>query len=389
MKNLIVFLVLFNLAASLFSIVPAYFGARSLSLGYSTTALNFDVNAIHINPALLAAVKYGLSGYQYQNSFMDYKNFAGHLDDILGYNLKNFESFPTDDKKALLGKLHDLFRSKNGLYGFSSSVPGYISRGYGVSYAIVNTAVINPLESDIFNKEAGNITNDDIASLGMNFLGLHYKQVSLSYGMSFSRGMNVGVTLHYLDGELTEYNASITDENVFTADTAVSTYLEDCWGQAADKFSRVTMDFGISVNFGAYFNVGVSVKNTWNPKIQTANREITLNKRVTAGLAFTPEPQWGIYLDLDIAPTDLLFSGEKMQPLSVGIEKGFFRNKFFLRAGFLTDLTGKYFIGEKSDVLYGLGCGFNLGSIIVDAAIGLDGSGSINNLAISGFFILK
>ena len=92
------------MAICLFPIVPSYYGARSLSLGYSTTALNFDVNAIFINPALLATAKHSSTGYQYQNSFMDYRNFLDDFDEILEYDLKNFESIAGSEKEALFSK---------------------------------------------------------------------------------------------------------------------------------------------------------------------------------------------------------------------------------------------------------------------------------------------
>ena len=136
MKNLIIFIILFNITIGLSAIVPGYYGARSLSLGYSTTALNVDINAIFINPALLAAAQRGYTGYQYQNSHIDYKNFIDDLDDVTGYDLKNFESIPGSEKAALFSKLQDLFRLNSGIYGFSSSVPGFVSRGYGFSISI-------------------------------------------------------------------------------------------------------------------------------------------------------------------------------------------------------------------------------------------------------------
>ena len=78
-----------------------------------------------------------------------------------------------------------------------------------------------------------------------------------------------------------------------------------------------------------------------------------------------------------------------MQPFSFGIEKGFFKNKFFIRAGMLSDLTEKHFFGKKSNTLYGMGLGFNMKKISVDVAVGIDNDGTVKNLAISGFFLLK
>lgn len=389
MKNLTVFVVLFSMAFCLFPVVvPAYHGARSLSLGYSTTAANFDINAIFINPALLATARHSVTGYQYLDSYIDYQDFVDDLNSILEYDLKNFTGINESDKADLFSRLEDLFQSKSGIYGFRSNLPGFASRGYGISIGVVKTAIINPVENDIFSKGVDNITNDDIASLKMNFLGLSYKQVSFSYALPVSQGFNVGITLHYLNGKLKDYNSSIIDD-VFTGDTGVRTFLQDCWGSTEEKFSRILMDIGFSMNFGMYFNAGINYKNFGGAKIKTSEREIALNKRVTAGLAFTPDPRWRIYLDMDITKTDLLYSGKKMQPLSLGVEKGFFKNKFFLRAGFLTDLTDRYFVGTRSNVLYGIGFGFNLASFIVDFGLGTGGDGSVNNLAISGFFILK
>jgi hypothetical protein len=388
MKNLTTFIILFNLTICLFSIVPGYYGARSLSLGYSTTALNFDLNSIFINPALLTAAKQSCSGYQYQNSYIDYNNFIENIDDIAGYNLKDFESISASEQVALFSKLQDLFRSKSGIYGFSSSIPGFSSPGYGISVSLVKTAIINPAANGILSKDAGEITNDDIASLEMNLLGLSYKQFSFSYALPVSQGMNIGISFHYLKGKLTDFRSSIVDDR-FSASSGAAVYLEDCWAGADEKFSKFIMDLGFSMNFGDYFNLGLTLRNIGKAKIETTEREISLNKRVTAGLAFIPNPSWGIYLDMDISRTDLFYSGNKMQPISIGIEKGFFKNKFFLRTGFLTDLTDKYFVGSKSNVLYGLGFGFNLGEFIIDFGLGVDGDGSVNNLAISGFFILK
>jgi hypothetical protein len=92
---------------------------------------------------------------------------------------------------------------------------------------------------------------------------------------------------------------------------------------------------------------------------------------------------------MDVAKSNRLYNGEEIQPLSFGIEKGFFENRFFVRAGFLSDLTEKHFFGSKSNVLYGIGLGFNMKRIVVDFAVGMNSSGTVKNLAISGFLIFK
>jgi len=396
MKKILIVIALFGAACHLFPVVPGYYGARALSLGYAGTALNYDVNAIFINPALLSSLPYSMTGYQYQNSYLDYKDFNDNLSEVLNYDLEHFESLDTTEKRILFSKLQGLFHSKVGIYGFSSSVPGFVTRNYGISFSVVNTAFMNPVSDanstnngiDLFEKDPEEVSNDEIASLKMNFVGLRYKQISLSYALSVSKTLNFGVTLHYLYGKITEFNSSIVDD-IFSTDWDAKNYLEAAWNETDKKFSRFMADLSVVMDIGRFFKIALVTKNVGSPKIETPERKITLNRRIIAGLAFKPNMQWGVYLDMDIAKTDLLHNGGKMQPVSFGVEKGFFNNRFFLRAGFLNDLTEKHFFGSKSNALYGLGLGFNMKKIVVDVALGLNGSGTVKSLAISGFILFK
>ncbi|MCP5053460.1 MAG: hypothetical protein GY940_40215 [bacterium] len=394
MKKIILLLIVFcGMAFNGFSIVPGYYGARSLSLGYGSTGFNYDVNAIFLNPSLLASTQYSLTGYQYQNSFLDYKNFGDDLSEVISYGLANFENLSTGDKTEAFSKLKDLFRSNAGMHGFQTSLPGYVSRGYGLSVSLVDTTVINPIDPltdgvDLFDKSVDEVTNDDIAGLQMNFLGLSYKQVSLSYGMAMAQSMTVGVTVHYLYGKVNDFNRSILSD-VFNVNSKVKDYLKYGWEDAEDKFSKVVADVGVTANLGRFFSVGLVMRNFGNAKITTPEREIQLPRRVIAGLAFRPKPDWGFYLDMDVKAADLLYNGNDIQPISIGIEKAFFQNKFFVRAGMLSDISEENFFGRKSNALYGMGVGFNMGKIVVDMALGLDSNGTVKNLAISGFFMTK
>ena len=393
MKKLLFTVILCSLAIKGFPIVPGYYGARSLSLGYASTAFNYDLNAIYINPSLLSYLSFPLSGYQYQNSYLDYKNFSEDLSDVLEYDLGNFESIGESEKNTLFSRLEDLFRSKAGMYGFRTNVAGFVSRNYGISISFINTAIINPVnaENDIFDTDVADISNEDIAALQMNFLGLKYKKISLSYSMEIYRGVSMGVSLHYLTGKIRDFNSPLVGD-VFSSGTDIENYLKYGWESAdneGDKFSKILADLGLNLNLGRYFNVGMVYKNFGSAKIDSSERRIALPKRVTAGIAFKPNDQWGFYLDVDVKKADLLYNGEDMQPISMGIEKGFFKNKFFVRAGMLNDLTEKHFFGKKSNALYGLGLGFNMRKITVDVAVGINGDGSVKNLAISGFFLIK
>jgi hypothetical protein len=393
MRKILIFTVLFGFACQLFSIVPFYYGARSLSLGYSGSTFNYDVNIIFLNPSMLSALPYSLSGYQYQNSYLDYKGFTDTLNEVLEHDPAHFESMEAAEKSALFAKMQDLFSSKAGFYGFSSSVPGFVARNYGISVSLVKTAIVNPVNPaengvDLFSRDPETVTNDEIASLAMNFVGLDYKQVSFSYSMPFSQSLYAGVTLHYLNGKVTEFNAGLVGD-VFSTGSDAKDYLETAWGMADEKFSKIVADLAVSMDIGKHFKVALMAKNIGSPKIETALREITMDRRIIAGLAFRPNMSWGIYVDMDIAKTDLLHNGSDMQPISIGVEKGFFQNRFFVRAGFLNDLTEKYFFGSKANALYGLGLGFNMKKFVVDVALGVDGSGNVKNLAISGFILFK
>lgn len=373
-----------------FSIIPGYYGARSLSLGYASTAFNYDINSIFINPAILSSIDYTLWGYQYQHSYLDYRNFAEDLGDVLENDLDQFENLGQSEKSALFSQLKELFRSKAGMYGFRSSIPGYVSRNFGLSFSLNKTALINPVRpgENFFDHDIETVTNADIASLQMNFIGLNYKKISLSYSMDFRRSFSVGVTLHYLNGKVTTFNRSIVDD-IFSVDKEPKNYLEDSWGSAEEKFSKVVADAGIVMNLGKFFNISLVYRNFGAAKIRTAEQEIALDKRIIVGLAFRPDAQWGIYVDVDLKKSALLYNGQEMQPISLGIEKGFFSNKFFLRLGMLNDLTEKTLLGKKSNALVGMGVGFNMGKFIVDAAIGLGPNGTVKSLAVSGFILMK
>lgn len=373
-----------------FSIIPSFYGARSLSLGYASTAYNYDINSIFINPAILSSINYTLWGYQYQHSYLDYSNFTEDLSEVVGNDLDHFENLDQNNKSALFSQLKELFQSKAGIYGFRSNIPGYVSKNFGFSVSVINTALINPIDpgENFFKQEIQTVTNADIASLQMNFIGLKYKKFSLSYSMDFHRSFILGITLHYLNGKVTAFNRSIIDD-IFTAEAEPKDYLEYSWDSAEEKFSKVVADAGIVMNLGKFFNIGLVYRNFGAAKIRTSEQEIALDKRIIAGLAFRPNAQWGIYVDVDLKKSDLLYNGQEMLPISLGIEKGFFGNKFFVRLGMLNDLTEKNLLGKKSNALVGLGVGFNMGKFVIDAAIGLGPTGTVKNLAVSGFILMK
>ncbi len=388
MKKIVMIILLCAFFRPVFSVFPYFHGARSLALGYSSLAFNYDFNAIYLNPALLSSFTLSLGGLQYQDSLLDYFDFSGQLQKISAFDLKNFQDLGLEQKNDLLGSLKDVFLAHNGINGFQVKSSGYAGKGYGLVVEFVDAAIIFPLANDILDKPVEQITNADIAALCMRFIGFHYKDYSVAYAFSLSQGLALGATVHYLKGKTSEFNVAIIDEP-FQPSAGGREYLEYAWSEVQKDFSKINFDLGVSADLGPYFKAGVLVKNVAEPVISTEIRELHLPRRVIAGLAFRPDMQWAICLDIDVAKNDLYYNGQMVQPLSLGVEKGFFKNKFFLRAGFLNDLSEKYFFGRHAKIMYGIGLGFNLASFLIDFAVSLDGLGHVKNLGISGFYMIK
>jgi hypothetical protein len=388
MKKIIFLLMIFGLFLPASSFFPFFYGARSLALGYSSLAFNYDFNAIYVNPALLNSLQASLGGYQYQSSFLDHQDAAGKWAGISAYDLKNFQGLDAETKSLLLGKLDEVFTAKTGISGFQFRNPGYASKNYALAVAQVDAAVVFPLANSVLDKPAGEISNADIASLQMRFIGFHYTDYSLAFAFSLGQGVSLGATAHYLKGRNAEFNASITSAP-FLPGANSKDFLQFAWSGAEKDFSKLSFDVGVSADLGQYFKAGLMVRNVANPVISTPFSELRLARRLIGGLAFRPDSQLGIFLDIDVAKGALFHNGQDAQPVSLGVEKGFFQNKLFLRAGFLSDLGAKYFLGRKANVLYGLGFGFNLGNFLADLALGLDHLGRVKNLGISGFYLIR
>ncbi len=371
------------------AILPDFFGARSLSLGFASVGFNYDVNAIFINPALLGDFPGSITSYQSQISSRSRGHFLKTLEAIQNKNLNNFATFSKADKETVISELKNIYSMKNGFYGFDSHIPGLLLGNYAFSISVFNTAVMNTVDTDILNKSVDSISSEDISSLMFNFIGLKYKSYSVAYALELSNGFRLGISLHYLNGEISNFNESILDKS-FPKSTDIWTYLDHGLNQVKYSFRKVNLDLGLSIELGKYFKAGLVARNFNSPELfKDNNREIVLKRRVIAGLSFRPGMNWGIYLDMDIYKTDLYFSGKEVQPISLGVEKGFFQNKLMLRMGLGNDLTMRYLMGEQSDIFFGFGLGFDMGNIILDLGGGIDNSGSIVGLAISGFLIVK
>ena len=331
---------------------------------------------------------HSLTGYQYQYSYLDYRNVSESLSDVFASDLKSFQSLPAQERSQALARLNEIFSARAGMQGFRFKNPGFVGHGYGVSLLSVDAAFINPVPSDIFQKGADGVTNADIASLKMNFVGLRYSQYSVAFAFSLSRGVNAGLTIHYLKGRITEFSIPLLD-SPFGKDAATKELLEYGWERAETEWNRFNVDLGLSADIGQYFKLGLAVRNALEPTINTSVRDVKLERRLIAGIAFRPSARWGIYLDADLKKADLYLNGNQAEPVSLGVEATLFQGKLALRAGILSDLSEEHFIGSQANVLFGLGMGFNLSNFLIDVGIGLDRSGRVRNLGISGFYLIQ
>lgn len=388
MKKFTILAAVFGLAMPCFSFFPFFYGARSLALGYSSLAFNYDVNAHYVNPALLSSLVVPLGGYQYATSSLDFRDIGGQLAEARSFDLEHFQDLAAGSRETALAALKAAFSADAAICGFRMRGPGFAGKGYAIALATVDAAVVRPLANAALDKPAAEVSDADIASLRVRLTGFQYSDYSLAVSFPVSQVMAVGATLHYLKGKNRAVDATL-GAGPFTPDATAADLVEAAWSGAEYDFSKINIDLGAALELGPYFKAGLVVKNAGSPVIATAAGELPLARRLVAGLAFRPDAQLGIYLDIDLAKDDLYLGGEEAQPFALGVEKGLFRNKLFLRAGLWSDLAAKYFVGRKANALYGFGCGFNLGKLLIDLALGLDAQGRVKNLGISGFYALR
>jgi len=60
MRKIFFLLMVFGLFLPSQAFFPFFYGARSLALGYSSLAFNYDFNAVYINPGLLTSLQASL-----------------------------------------------------------------------------------------------------------------------------------------------------------------------------------------------------------------------------------------------------------------------------------------------------------------------------------------
>ena len=138
MKKFIVLAVGLGMAWPCFSFFPYFFGARSLALGYSSLAFNYDVNALYINPALLSSLAIPLGGYQYASSSLDFRDISGRLAAARSYDLEHFQGLEAASQAAVLTALNEAFAADAAVSGFRMHGSGFAGKGYAVARATVD-----------------------------------------------------------------------------------------------------------------------------------------------------------------------------------------------------------------------------------------------------------
>lgn len=365
-----------------------FYGARSLSLAYSSSSFNYDFNSVYLNPGLLSGFGYFISGYQIQSDYSSYKGFSDSLADILQTDLTNFESLGINSKEAVHTKLDQLFKSKHGMYGFLSSSTGAAFKRYGFAVSFVNLAVVNPERTSILDTDIDLITGDDLKYLNMSITGLSYTQYSLSYSLDVTKEISLGVTVHYLSGKVSEFSIPLINDQ-FASSSTEKDYLKYGWNGAENNFGIFLADFSLSAVISPMFRASIILKNYKDPVIEFDSGEIELSQRFIAAVSFRPDQRTGIFIDVDIKKSDMYLNGEDIQPVSLGLERSFFNGRFFARVGIMSDLTEKYLFGGKGKLFYGFGLGVYINKVLIDAGLGIGGDGKVSSIAVSGFFIVK
>jgi hypothetical protein len=369
-------------------IFPFFFGARSLSMGTGGIATASGINPVFINPALIGDFSGSISGYQYQNSYRDRNDFEDQLSALLDTDLWNFTSLPDSRKEDILARIRQLNRAGTGLMGFSGHFPGLILGNYGIGGAIYTSGVINPVYSDRFDQAVSDVSQSDINALAFTFHGFSFTNYSLSYSVDVTYDLRIGANFNYINGKYARRDFFINDE-VFSSRKSRIDYLQKAWSDPAEIIRTLNIDLGVSISMGKYFRAAAVLKNLTQPRLLDEDEDSILDRIVVAGIAFTPDHTWTICADFQLMKSRIFMSREEIQPLALGVEKGFFKNMMFLRLGFLGDIDDDHLVGENSNMLIGLGGGFRFGNFAVDISAALDNKGTMGGLGVSGFALIR
>jgi|GEM_PF-808307 len=370
-------------------IFPFFFGARSLSMGAGGVAAVNGINPVFLNPALIGNFAGSISGYQFQSGYRDRDGFETLLGELLQYELGNFDALDTGQKEDVVGTIRELTRINTGFFGFSGHFPGAVLGNYGIGGALFTSGVINPVKTSRFDGPFSGISQEDIDSLAFEFHGFSFANYCLAYSLDITYDLRIAASFTYISGKYARREFTIANGQIFAPGRNRSDYLQEAWSEPEEELRSLNIDVAVNLSLGKYFRAGVVMRNVNRPQLIDSNEESVLDRVVVVGLAFKPDNSWQISADLQVVKGRMFLSDEEVQPLAIGLEKGFFNNMMFVRAGFMTDIDDQYLVGRKSNMLIGLGGGFHLGNFMVDIAAGIDHKGVLGGLAVSGFALLR
>jgi len=381
------YVILLILILFIVSTLPAsidFFTPRSLALGMGGFSFSYDFTALYNNPALLASFPFSVSGISYQNRYGDLIGMEKNLNGLLS----EWRKITEEQVLSASGSeyLEALAEPGAAVFGFNAKVPAVLVKNLGMGAAIIQSAYMVPF-----------ISADAMPSPGSNepvfhAVGLKYTQYSLAYAMPISKTMFLGAGAHLLSGKCGFGDYSISNpffETEMDSEGVIKKLIESC----DQKFSKIIFHFSFIWKLAETLDVSLSLENLGNPtlfKDENQGIDLEMTQKYRASFAFRPTQDWGFYGDADIRKTPV-YPGisQDRQLVSFGVEKGFFQNTAFLRMGINTDISRKKILGENSAMVVSFGVGIRIGTILVDAGLIMNGNGTINGLAIAGYYVVN
>lgn len=383
MRYVIVITLLVTLVSPLSAVID-FFSPRALALGMGGLSFSYDFTALYGNPALLSNFQFSVTGLTYQNRYSDLLKMEEHLDGLLQSWRQKGSGLPLGSEGQ--EHLNALSESGSGLYGFDAKIPGFLIKNFGVGVARTESAFMAPVLVD------GSIIAADRGEPLFHAVALKYTQYSLAYAMPVSQNVFFGLGAHFMTGKIGVNDYSIND-SFFEIGLDTHDYVNRAVDSCQEKFTKIVCHIGLIWKVAQTFDVSLTVENIGDPSLledEDKGINIELKHRYRASFSFRPVLDWGFYVDADINKTPIYPGFEqKRQPVSLGIEKGFFQNSAFLRAGFNTDISRKYILGKNSYMTLSFGVGIRVNAFLVDAGLILNGNGTVNGLAIAGYYVVN
>jgi len=388
MRRLLVLLVFFPMILPADDLPWRIFSARSQSLAAGSLAFGADPFVLLQNPALLSIQNRSVSGLQYGQDFGAHADYDLRLSSILEADLRGWSDMTESARLKALADLRDLAGQTGGLYGVKARSLGFVARGYGINVQFLQGAACGLFSGSALDKPVSEVSAADIEALSATLANLQGTVISFGTGLRLSEGVHAGAVLHYFNGGMSLFEESLLG-GFFRSGRNSREYFDLAINRRDQDLKKLSLDLGLLVEAGPHFKLALVARHFSLTKIELPAGEILFPKRYLAGIAFQPSPDWGFFVDADLRPRVYPVGNHERQPLSISMEKGFFHNQLFLRAGLRADLAAEHLLGSQADLLYSMGLSFHLSSLVIDLAASLDNSGRLNALVATAFYIMK